>query len=426
MSSQAVALPGRRQALAGRFRASLPGRHPALMRMLLAGFISSSGDRLHQVALAALILGMTNSMASAGLVFVVSTLPYVMFGLLVGALVDRWDRRTTMVLADLVRGVLVVLIPVAATISLPLVYPLLFALTCATIAFHPARQSSVPDLVGADELSSANSLFQAVNYMVDLLAFPVAGLVVAALIERLGTYRGTQVVFAVDALSYLCSALLLLRLPVVNRSVMLAQEPLRRLPNQVADGLRFLRDHSAVRTNTILMTIGPLMLGSLHTLWIGFAWRVSNTGTFGYGVTEMANAIGTLLGLLVLRTLSRRVNPGRAILIGFALMGAAIATAGLTDSLAVVALLAALAGMGNVTFLVPSITLVQRHTPAELRGRVFAVRLMLTFGAFSISNAVAGGLSDVVGVSPLLLVLGSGMLLLAAGGALFHSAREAR
>jgi len=426
MSSQAVALPGRRQALAGRFRASLPGRHPALMRMLLAGFISSSGDRLHQVALAALILGMTNSMASAGLVFVVSTLPYVMFGLLVGALVDRWDRRTTMVLADLVRGVLVVLIPVAATISLPLVYPLLFALTCATIAFHPARQSSVPDLVGADELSSANSLFQAVNYMVDLLAFPVAGLVVAALIERLGTYRGTQVVFAVDALSYLCSALLLLRLPVVKRSVMLAREPLRRLPNQVADGLRFLRDHSAVRTNTILMTIGPLTLGSLHTLWIGFAWRVSNTGTFGYGVTEMANAIGTLLGLLVLRTLSRRVNPGRAILIGFALMGAAIATAGLTDSLAVVALLAALAGMGNVTFLVPSITLVQRHTPAELRGRVFAVRLMLTFGAFSISNAVAGGLSDVVGVSPLLLVLGSGMLLLAAGGALFHSAREAR
>src|SRR6266508_890768 len=426
MSSQAVVLPGRRQALAGRFRASLPGRHPALMRMLLAGFISSSGDRLHQVALAALILGMTNSMASAGLVFVVSALPYVMFGLLVGALVDRWDRRTTMVLADLVRGVLVILIPLAATISLPLVYPLLFALTCATIAFHPARQSSVPDLVGADELSSANSLFQAVNYMVDLLAFPVAGLVVAALIERLGTYRGTQVVFAVDALSYLCSALLLLRLPVVKRSVMLAREPLRRLPNQVADGLRFLRDHSAVRTNTILMTIGPLMLGSLHTLWIGFAWRVSNTGTFGYGVTEMANAIGTLLGLLVLRTLSRRVNPGRAILIGFALMGAAIATAGLTDTLAVVALLAALAGMGNVTFLVPSITLVQRHTPAELRGRVFAVRLMLTFGAFSISNAVAGGLSDVVGVSPLLLVLGSGMLLLAAGGALFHSAREAR
>jgi MFS family permease len=173
------------------------------------------------------------------------------------------------------------------------------------------------------------------------------------------------------------------------------------------------------------MTVGPLMLGSLHTLWIGFAWRVSNTGTFGYGVTEMANAVGTLLGLLVLRKLSRRVNPGRAILIGFALMGAAIAAAGLTDSLPLVALLAALAGMGNVNFLVPSITLVQRHTPAELRGRVFAVRLMLTFGAFSVSNAIAGGLSDVVGVSPLMLVLGSGMLLLAVCGTFFNSAREA-
>ena len=100
MSSQIGALARPRGlALATRWRSSLLGRNRALSQMLVAGFVSTSGDRLHQVALAALVLGMTNSIASAGLVFVVSMLPYVLFGLLVGALVDRWDRRTTMVVA---------------------------------------------------------------------------------------------------------------------------------------------------------------------------------------------------------------------------------------------------------------------------------------------------------------------------------------
>ena len=113
------------------------------------------------------------------------------------------------------------------------------------------------------------------------------------------------------------------------------------------------------------------------------------------------------------------------ILLGFLVMGMAIAAAGLTDSLLVVGALAAAAGLGNMVFLIPSITLVQRHTPSELRGRVFAVRLMLTFGAFAVSNAVAGGLADSLGVSALLLGLGCGMLLMAGAGMLFSSAREA-
>ena len=78
-----------------------------------------------------------------------------------------------------------------------------------------------------------------------------------------------------------------------------------------------------------------------------------------------------------------------------------------------------------MVFLVPSITLTQRQTPPALRGRVFAVRLMLTFSAFSVSNALAGGLADSVGVSQLLLMLGAGMLLMAGAASLFASAREA-
>ena len=406
-------------------RNSLLGRNRGLARLLVASFISTTGDRLHQMAMAALILALTNSMVSAGLVFVVSMLPYALFGLVAGALVDRWDRRRTMVIADLVRGVLVATIPLAAMVSLPLVYLLLFALTCATIAFNPARQASLPDLVAPDDLQAANSLLQAANYTVDLLAFTTAGVLVAVLVDRLGALQGTHVAFGLDALSYLCSALLLLRLPLARRATERAAKPLRRLPHEVAEGLRFLRQNAQVRSNTILFTVGPLLLGSLHTLWIGFAWRVSHTGAFGYGVTETCTAMGTLGGLLLLRRVSHRLSTGRTILGGIGLMGGAIAIAGLTDSLALAAVLAVFAGAGNMIFLVPSITLVQRQTPADLRGRVFGVRGMLTFTAFSVSNAIAGGLSDVVGVNLLFLILGGGMLLLALVASLVPSAREA-
>jgi MFS family permease len=404
---------------------SLLRRNPALRRMLLAALVSTCGDRLHQVALAALVLGMTDSMASAGLIFVVATVPYALFGLPVGALVDRWDRRAAMIGADLFRGVLVLGIPFAVTINLPLVYALLFCLTCATMVFTPARQAAIPDLVAAEDLTSANRLFQAVNYVVDVITFPLAGLLVALFIQHLGIQGGTFVVFGVDAVSYLVSAILLVGVSMggIQRNKVAA--PRSKLGGQVAEGLRFLRNNAQVRTNTILFTLGPLMLGSLHTLWIGFAWRVSDTGTLGYGIIETANALGTLAGLWFLPRVMARLNTGRTVLLGFGVMGLAVALAGLSQSLPVVAALAAFCGVGNMLFLVPSITLVQRQAPPELRGRVFAVRMMLTFSAFSVSNALAGGLADVIGVSPLLLMLGFGMLIMAGAGSLFASAREA-
>jgi len=427
MSSLAVApaRPARRFAAVDPIAGALVKRNPALRRMLLAALVSTCGDRLHQVALAALVLGLTNSMASAGLIFVVSTIPYALFGLPVGVLVDRWNRRTAMIAADVVRAVLVLGIPIAVVINLPLVYGLLFCLTCATMVFNPARQAAIPDLVNTDELSAANSLFQAVNYLVDIIAFPVAGVLVALFIQQFGIERGTFVVFGIDAISYALSAGLLLGLPIVRAERSKVAAPLSQLAGQVAEGLRFLRNNVTVRTNTILLTLGPLMLGSLHTLWIGFAWRVSNTGTFGYGVIETANALGTLAGLWLLPRVLRRLNAGRIVLAGFGLLGAAAAVAGLSQSLLLVAGLAALGGLGNMMFLVPSITLVQRQVPAELRGRVFAVRLMLTFGAFAVSNAVAGGLADSIGVSELLLLLGCGMLLMTGMASWFASAREA-
>lgn len=424
----ASALRQSRWTASGFLTDSALGRNVALRRILAAAFISSCGDRLHQVALAALILGMTNSLVSAGLVFAASMLPYVLFGLPVGALVDRWDRRTAMIASDLSRAAIVLALPVVAFISVPLVYPLLFALTCATMVFHPARQAAIPDLVDPDDLGQANILFQVVSYTVDLAVLPVAGILVALATRRLGLQTGAMAIFGLDAISYLASAALLLRLRLAPGTASsrhsASASRLREVWARAADGVRFVVADKPLLTNTVLLTIAPLLLGSLHTLWIGYAWRVTHTDTFGYATIETATAAGTLAGLWLLPRLLRQVSVGHTILAGFALMGGAVALAGATPDLLIAATLAGVSGVGNMFFIVPSITFVQKRTPSDLRGRVFSVRLALTFGAFALSNAVAGFLADSVTVSSLLSLVGVALVATAAVGCLFPSARR--
>jgi hypothetical protein len=247
-------------------------------------------------------------------------------------------------------------------------------------------------------------------------------LIVALLSIRVGPFQGTTIAFALDAASYLLSALLLLRLPVVQSVARSAADSVQR---QVLEGVRFLMGSPQLRTNTLLLTIGPLFGGGMHTLTVGYAWRVSHTDALGFATLETALAVGAVSGVFWLERISTTLNTGRVILLGFAAYGLSVGLTGLTDQLPIACVLFALAGVANITFLVPSVTMVQRQTPSALRARVFGVRLALTYAAFSASNAAAGFLAEAIGVQPLLLTVGGALLLMTALAWCLPSARQA-
>ena len=114
--------------------------------------VSLFGDRVHQVALAFLVLETTGSALAVSLVFAAATLPNLVLGPIAGTLVDRWDQKQVMVVSDLLRAAVVVLIPVAAVTHVWLVYPLVFVLTSVSIFFRPARTAVLPRIVRDDEL----------------------------------------------------------------------------------------------------------------------------------------------------------------------------------------------------------------------------------------------------------------------------------
>lgn len=425
MSREQVIRPVKGKAWDALGRKTLWGRNPALRAVLAASLVSTLGDRLHQVALAALVLAETGSLASAGLIFFVSTLPYVLFGLATGPLVDRLRPRTVLVGADLTRVLLVLGILAIAPLSLPLVYMLVFGVACMTMAFAPAQQAVVPLLVEGDELTSANALLKTTTSLTEMLGFPLAGVLVASLVAASGSRTGIRTAFAVDALSYAISGAILWRVPALRRN----RDGVRQvgtLGEQIRMGLHFLLGDSQIRTNTLLLTIGPLLLGCLNTLWVGFAWDVSHTNATGYGLLQMLAAGGALVGLACVGPLGRRIKKGRLILLGFVVMGSATFVIGFITNLVWAGLLAGMGGIGNMLFLVPSITLVQERTPAHLRGRIFSLRLMLSYAAFATSNAVAGIVADRTGISPLFLVLGGLMLAVGLAACVFKSDRDVR
>ncbi len=186
-------------------------RHPYVRLALDSSFsalwtgqlISLLGDRVHQVALAFLILRATNSPIAVGGVFLVATLPNLLFSPIAGTLVDRWDHREVMIVSDLLRAGVVLLIPIAAVINLWLVYPLVFLVTTISIFFRPAKGAILPRLVASDDLIAANSALWVGETFGDIGGYVVAGLFVALL--------GTQLplAFWVDSVTYVGSAILI-------------------------------------------------------------------------------------------------------------------------------------------------------------------------------------------------------------------------
>src|SRR6202011_5886165 len=108
------------------------------------------------------------------------------------------------------------------------------------MVFNPAEQAAVPELVAGDELIRANSLFQFSVYLADLAVFPLAAGLVTFMVVEFGPYRGTQFAFGLDSLSYVASALLLWRLPLMRRAVERARLTVMGLRGQIGVGLRYM------------------------------------------------------------------------------------------------------------------------------------------------------------------------------------------
>ncbi|MBI2777490.1 MAG: MFS transporter [Chloroflexi bacterium] len=408
-------------------------RHPYVRLALDGSFsalwtgqlISLIGDRIHQVALAFVVLNATGSPIAVGAVFLVATLPNLLFGPIAGTLVDRWDHREVMIVSDLLRAGLVLLIPIAVVTDLALVYPLVFLVTTVSIFFRPAKGAILPRLVAEDDLLAANSAMWIAETFADIGGYVIAGLFVALLGSQL------PLAFWMDAVTYVASAILVASVSVASVQKV-AREVGDRRPGFLAElreGWRFLRGEAVLLANTLQATVGQFMLGIFLVLTPVYAKEALDTqaldATAAYSFIEGSIGLGNLIGGFAIGLLGTRMALGRTVIVGYVWTGASVAALALTGNVIIAVGLAFGAGVGNLAFVIPSQTLVQRRTPPELMGRLLGLRFSLVYGSMTIAMGVGGVLGQVFGAGPVLGVFGVITILVGLAGLLVPAVRDA-
>jgi len=366
--------------------------------------VSLLGDRIHIIALGALVASRGTAL-EVGLTFAATAVPSVVLGPLAGVLVDRWDRRRTMIACDVVRAVLVLAVPFAIEIDIALVYLAAFLIATVTLLFRPAKTAVVPAIVGERDLVSANSAMSVPETAADLIGFPVAGLIVTALSAVVGA------AFVLDAGTYVVSAVLIWAM-ILPRQVEEAAEPIsvRGVWREMREGFTFLWGEAALLSNTLLSTLAQVAVGAEIVVSLLYARDIVDRGSASfeqmYSLLLTAIAVGSVLAGIAIGAIGERLPKGPLVIIGFIGMGLSLVAAGLvTDPiLAVVAFF--FTGAMNMLFIIPTVTLFQQRTPQRLMGRVVSSRQALVFGSIAASMGLSGWLAGIIGPAMVLIVSG--------------------
>ncbi len=382
------------------------------VRLLWGGtIVSLFGDWFNTLALYRLVLDLTGSETALGGVFLTKLLPLALASPIAGVLADRLDRRRLMIGADLVRAVIVLgFLLVRDAGDLWLLYTLAAAQIAVSATFTPAKNAVLPLITRPNELLTANALLSATWSIMLAVGAAAGGPVVDAF--------GTDVVFWLDAGTYLVSAGFLLFLRVPPRTV--ARElggVVRSGLRQVADGWRYLRQRPAVgRIALVKATWGVGGGGLMFALALLGDGLFPSAGTTGIGLLFAARGLGTGLGPVLARSLFRDARRWPTVLAacvvasGLGYLGIALAA----DARWVVAGLVVFAHAASGANWVLSTTLLQERTEDDFRGRVISTDWLLATLVQSASIFAAGGLLE-AGVGLVPVIAGLALLEMAAG-----------
>ena len=349
-------------------------------RLWIALSLSSLGDWLSIVALSALALqlapggNLAKSSAVSG-VWLATLLPALLFGPLAGALADRLDRRMTMIVGDVIRGLLFLSIPLFP--NLTWIYIAKFLAGVTTQFWAPATNASIPNLVPKDKLERANQLSMLTTYGTAPLAaglFSVLALVSEGLSRVTPLFHTSNVKLAlfINAASYGFSALtvyFLREIPKRHQSGKISQPSIAR---SIWDGWKFIEQTPVVRGLVVGMIGAFAAAGVVVGLGVYYITYTLHGGSAGWGVVFAAIFVGIALGLLFGTRMFGNLSRRR--LFGLTIAGAAIPLAliGLVPNLVMVTLFVVLLGALSGIAYSTGFTIVGLEVDDDTRGRVFA------------------------------------------------------
>jgi dTMP kinase len=353
-------------------------------RFFMAQTVSSLGDWIGVIAIAVFARRVGGGDWAVGAVMTARVLPGFIAGPIGGVLADNWDRKKTMVIADIARA--------AITFSLPFVPNLVYLLVASvlleslTLIWGPAKDASLPNFVPASQLSYANSLSLFAIYA----PWPLASIVFFGL-SSLGAFLGDHVAvmeglrnsseslaFWINSLTFVFSAVMVSSLTIASSRRRDARFNMKDAITDLVEGLRFVRDDRRVRPWLLGIAFTFTAAGGVFSLGVGFVEEVlgaSQDGGFAFLIGFLAT--GMILGLLLAGPLAKRLAKDVMFSSSILMSGVSlIAMASMNSLNTAVPMASALGFFGGVAYST-GYALIQERTADEMRGRTFSAAYTL-------------------------------------------------
>lgn len=384
--------------------------------------VSQIGDGLTKVALLWFVYELTGSALKMTIIGLLQTIPPLLLSPMIGVYLDRLPKKPIMVALDVIRAVMIALIPILFlldALTLEVLFVLVFFMAIFSTAFGPALAASLPLLVKPPELMSANSLLQTTTNLGMLVGPAICGILIA--------WLGTENVLYVNAVTFLISAMFLF--PIKGRLLTPAPETAKAVSNMGQDllaGMRFVfRESPVLRSllfTTVFFTLGasafiyvlPLFVNDhlkADPVWLGWLWSSMGAGM-----------LLTSVGLSCVKNLGRNA---RIILIGTSLLmgGGALQFLVYADSIIWGFILVTIIGASTAAFTPIAWSIIQETTPNHLMGRVFTLMNTASMAMASGGMVAFGGVADSFGASAGISMIS--LVFLGTGLAVFLTNRSA-
>ena len=385
--------------------------------------VSRLGSNMTMIALAWIVLVRTHSPLQSGMVYAFASLPVLLGGPVVGALVDRLSRKRMMLTADLARATLIGLIPVGWALGLGSVwwiYGVIFVNTLWGLVFGTSERAMMPHLAGTDRLPVVNSLLAMTRHGADLVGPVLGGVLVAGLDHP-------SWVLVLDAATFVWSFMMIRTLPEELSPQRVEASPQHHvsISLQIKEGAQYLLHHRIVWALGLTMALANVMAGPLENLFLIATHTRLRMGADGFGLLVTALGGGLLIGSWLAPRLFSRWSTFSVVYSGILLFALALMGFGQTHAGWLGVLAALVIGLAMSPVNIGITTWLQQKVPSEYRGRVFGLLGSLNQFLSPIAMVTAGWALQQQPVSAVATVLAGIGVLVFVGGYLFVRSRMA-
>ena len=363
---------------------------PDFDKLTVAAAISNLGDGVMGAAFPLLVASLTRDPLLVSGATLAGRLPWFLFALISGALVDRMDRRRVMVVTDLARGVGVGILAWGIStgdVGLVPIYLVAFGLGVAETFFDTSAEAFTPRLVGEADLPAANGRLQGIEWVGGSFVGPPVGAALFVVAASLP--------FFLNAVSFAMAALFIALIPGSFRSARTAPTTLR---SDILAGLRWLWAQRVVRTLSLMAGTTNFFTFGIIAIFVLYVQDILAVSDAVYGVLLASMGLGGLLGALVAPRMVAAIGSGNTLRVSVGLQVIATLVVGSVSNAWIVGVVLACYGFLIIAWNVVSVSLRQGLTPDEMRGRVAGAARLLAWGSQPLGALMGGWVAATLGL----------------------------